>query len=392
MSTGPALDPSAPLAPAQAETELLPETRLPVAELGPLRPADARYDVGAEVGCGGMGKVLRADDTLLRRPVALKLLSAPGDPEARARFLREAQLTSQLDHAAVLPVYDLGRDTEGNLFFSMKLVSQHETLNDVIERLRAGDPEAHQTYSFQRRVQLVQRVCEALHYAHQRGVVHRDIKPANVVLSRYGEVFLADWGIAKLTGEGPAPQAPEGPPRLAPEYQAFETEEGALVGTVAYMAPEQLSQGVTDALTDVYSLCALLYEFLSLHYYLGEVSNESVFMAVVGRVPKPAEAYHSAQNGRVPRALSYICARGLNKNRAYRFQSARELEQALQLWLEGSAPIVCAGTCMKRVLTTWSHAIDRRPVLAPIASFVVAALFLRWLIVTAQDLWTLLAS
>jgi len=373
------------------EAQAAAEARLPVADLGDARPEEARYDVVEEVGKGAMGKVLRAEDTLLGRAVALKLLGIEDDGSARARFLREAQLTSQLDHAAVLPVYDLGRDETGNLFFSMKLVSEHETLLDVIERLRDGDPDYHRTYTFQRRVQLVQRVCEALGYAHERGVIHRDIKPANVVVSRFGEVFLADWGVAKLAGEE-VEEARHEPPQLAERADAFKTEEGALVGTVAYMAPEQLSTGHTSARSDLYSLCAVLYEFLTLNYYLGDVGVDRMVFAIVGDTPAPAESHTDRVNGRVPRALSYICARGLNKNPDYRYASARELEHDLQQWVEGSAPIVCAGTCMKRVLTTWSHAIDRRPVLAPVLSFVVVALFLRWLIVTAQDVWTLFVS
>jgi len=366
--------PEPPAGPSEAETA------------APDRDADVpppevdRYAVEAEVGRGGMGRVLSAEDQVLRRKVALKVLRT-GSEEARRRFAEEARITSQLDHPNVLPVYDLGVDPGGNAFFTMKLVRGHTSLAHVIERLRARDPEAHERLTFPRRVQLVQQVCHALAYAHRRGVVHRDLKPHNVVLGPYGEVYLVDWGIARVL-----PDAADGEDRIASEAPPPAAEPRAATGTPAYMAPEQVRTGEVSARSDVYSLTAVLYELLTLHYYLGPVEPEELLYAIVAREPVPAESHRDPLNGRVPRSLSKICERGLAKDPAQRYASAGELEEALERWLEGRAPIVCPGTCMQRVLRRWSYWIDQHPFLVPIGSIVLAVLFVRWLVVSVWSL------
>ena len=343
-----------------------------------------RYSVAGEVGRGGMGTVVQARDNDLLREVAMKVLGRSGGSELR-RFVQEAQVTSQLDHPSVLPVYDLGINEAGQPYFTMKLVRQHQTLADVIDLLRAQQPAATRTYTFERRVQMVQRVCHALRYAHQRGVVHRDIKPQNIVVGPFGEVYLVDWGIAKLAAG--AEDTPEAPPALDTELSR-ETDPHVLLGTPAYMAPEQALAKPADSRSDVYSLCATLYEFLTLHYYLGHVSGGApqVLRSVLQVEPVDAEHHKAPVHGRVPRPLSRICRKGLAKHPDERFTDAGELEDALQAWLEGGAPIVCSGTCMQRGLRAWSRWIDRHPVVVPIASFVVIALFLRWLVVSAWEL------
>ncbi len=157
-------------------------------------PVEPRFRVEDEVGRGGMGRVVRVADRDLNREVAIKVLlgSEAVDADQRRRFVEEAQITAQLEHPGVVPVHDLGLDAEGNPFFSMRLVRGHTTLAQVIAALRGQDPEVHARYTFERRVQVIQRVCHVLHHAHRRGVVHRDIKPDNVVLGQDGEVYLLD--------------------------------------------------------------------------------------------------------------------------------------------------------------------------------------------------------
>jgi len=347
---------------------------------GPLPGEEQRYAVDESLGEGGMGLVVKAKDLRLQRQVAMKILSRP-NPSARKRFIQEAQISSQLDHPGILPVYDLGEDESGSPFFTMKCLPQHDTLADVIDKLRLGNVEAQLVYTFEQRVLIVQQVCRALQYAHERGVMHRDVKPANIVLGGFGEVYLLDWGVAKL-GE------PEHDP---PDAAAFvsasaptNTSAGAIVGTPAYMAPEQVMEGKADPISDVYSLCAVLYELLTLRYYLDPLPEVlvDVILAVVKSVPVEAERFFDPTLGRVPRALSRICRQGLEKRRELRFQSARELEEALQLWLEGRSPIVCSGTCLQRVLARWSYHVDQHPFLVPVVSLLLAVLFVRWVVVS----------
>ncbi|RMG07563.1 MAG: hypothetical protein D6731_23565, partial [Planctomycetota bacterium] len=125
-----------------------------------------RYDVGEEVGRGGMGRVLRAYDRDLRRDVALKVLPRGSSRKRALRLVEEAQVSCQLEHPSVLPVHDVGIDGSGAVFFTMQLIPEHETLRDVIERLRGGDPKAFAEFTFERRVRIIQQVCHALDYAH----------------------------------------------------------------------------------------------------------------------------------------------------------------------------------------------------------------------------------
>jgi serine/threonine-protein kinase len=331
-----------------------------------------------------MGKVLRVEDSDLNRQVAMKvLLGAKGNDRA-LRFIEEAQISSQLQHPSVLPVHDFGIDGNGDFFFTMQLIEGSESLRDVIDRLQQGDSDTFQRYSLERRVQIVQRVCHALHYAHERGVIHRDVKPANIVVGAHGEVWLVDWGVASLgcadrqrtispvtlgtTAEGVASAVPE--------------EQGAWVGTPRYMAPEQimgLSEEV-DAVTDVYSLVAVLYELLTLRHYLGDrgASVSTLIEAIPHDTPRDAEDWTHPLNGRVPRPLSRICRKGLTKLRGTRYQSALELERDLQAWIEGNSPIVCPGTAIQRGLRRYSALIDARPGLVPALTIAGGILFAAW--------------
>jgi serine/threonine protein kinase len=325
--------------------------------------SDARHVVCEEIGRGGMGRVLKVRDTSLDRDVAMKVsLQKQATSE---RLVAEARITSQLDHPNVIPVHELGVSDRGALFFTMKLVRKHQTLLDVIEALAAGDPQAHRIYTFERRVRIVQQICDALHYAHERGVIHRDVKPENVVLGPCGEVYLVDWGVAMLRSV--KEQSGVEPVRLP---KGSRDERGSTVGTPGYLPPEQieLEPSQVGPWSDVYSLCAVLYELLSLHHYLQgfEVESYTQLAEVVrGGTPRAAETYFDGANGRVPRSLSRICSKGLSKGCRQRWSSAAELNEALQEWLEGRSPVVCPGTLIQRGLSELGCLIDRHPVAVP---------------------------
>jgi eukaryotic-like serine/threonine-protein kinase len=362
--------------------------------ISPGAPLDEKHVVDEEIGRGGMGRVLKVRDVDLNRDVAMKvLLEGSGDP---TRFIEEAQITGQLDHPNVLPVHDMGIGAQGELFFTMKLVRGHKSLKDWIRRLVAGDKTAHAEMTFERRVQIVQQLCDVVEYAHQRGVVHRDIKPGNVVLGSFGEVYLVDWGVAKLVEPETAPgELPSGEiVNVVGDLDREETREGQILGTVPYMAPEQVMgrQEAVGPWSDIYSLSALLYEFLTLEHYLSGASEETYIQtltSIVHHVPAEAETWFSLQNGRVPRSLSHVCRKGLSKSPAERYASAREIREELQLWLEGRSPIVCPGTAMQRGLSTYSRWIDRHPVSLPLVSL-FAGLFV--LQAAVQWAWQLVVA
>src|SRR5688572_17485566 len=161
----------------------------------------ARYELGRQIGEGGMGTVVLCSDRAIGRRVAMKLVrgtaSGPAKLEDDARFLREARIQGQLEHPSIVPVYDVGRNDAGAAFFTMKRVGG-VTLAEVIARLRAHDPEFVERFTLRRLLEAMGRVCLAIQFAHERGVLHRDLKPANVMLGEVGEVYVLDWGIARL--------------------------------------------------------------------------------------------------------------------------------------------------------------------------------------------------
>src|SRR5688572_305743 len=220
-----------------------------------------RYQDWGLLGRGGMGEVRLCRDHHIGRKIALKVIrrSRATRERARSRFVREARIQGQLEHPAVVPVYDLGEAPDGRVYFTMKQVFGR-TLDEIVKGLRDDDAKVHAEYGRRRLLDAFARVCLAVDYIHESGVVHRDLKPANVMLGRYGEVYVLDWGLAKLL-EGPADDdereadpSPESAPTL--DTEAGQTAAGELMGTPGYMAPEQLDGGVrpVGVAADIYAL------------------------------------------------------------------------------------------------------------------------------------------
>src|SRR5688572_20509375 len=163
-----------------------------------------RYVERDSLGTGGMGEVRAYQDRRIGREIAIKRLHPERSDEAksRKRFLREARIQGTLEHPSVVPVYDLGEEPDGTIFFTMKRI-RGDTLFDVLRRLAQRDPEAVARWTRRRLLEVFARVCLTVHYAHTRGVVHRDLKPGNIMLGEYGEVYVLDWGLAKLADEPP---------------------------------------------------------------------------------------------------------------------------------------------------------------------------------------------
>lgn len=290
-----------------------------------------RFVDGPELGRGGMGTVTQVFDSVLRRELAMKVISPEAElnPSSVLRFLEEAQVTAQLEHPNIVPVHDLGSSYgDHGMFFTMKRVTG-TTLATVIKNLRGTHPSHDELI---RILRLLVKVCDALEFAHGRGVVHCDLKPENIMIGSHGQVYVMDWGVSVLrSSERPSERAADW--LELPSAQA--RPRGTIIGTPAYMAPEQ-AMGLTediDERTDVYGLGAVLYEILTGHGpNQGENTLAMLSRAVLGGVNPP--------DGKdiwdeLPPGLCQIAMRALETKRERRYPSIREFRRQLERFLDG---------------------------------------------------------
>lgn len=280
-------------------------------------PEDGRYRLGNELGQGGLGIVIEAEDRVLGRKVARKSLlhGKNAAPHIMSNFLQEARVTGFLEHPNIMPIYDMGEDSDGIPFYTMRLLP-HEDLSDV---LRAGET------SLMQLVRVLQQVCMGLEYAHSQGVVHRDIKPANILLGKFGEVVIADWGVAKvLSGEwtGTVPQG------------MLPSGTGRLKGTPAFMAPEQIKEGLISPYVDQYAVGVMLYQVLTGDLPFIDENVYTVLFQICDLDPVPPRK--RSPDRVIPEELEEICLKMLSKSPHDRFDSCREVYDKLEEFLEGT--------------------------------------------------------
>jgi serine/threonine-protein kinase len=328
-----------------------------------------RYEHMRRLGEGGLGEVLGARDNDIDRDVAVKRLRPDvASPATLARFVEEVRTIGRLEHPNIVPIHDVGVDEKGDYYFVMKYVDG-ETLESIIDKLAAGDALYHAHYGFERRVQIVVGLLEALAFAHKKGIVHRDIKPANVMVGAYGEVVLMDWGIAKQLTTADGANASGDPGEGAPRGSAhakrgalFETVAGQLIGTPAYMSPEQARAEPVDARSDLYSLSMLFYELLCLKHPLAEKHTlEAMILAITNEPTPMAGMVSSPHQPSVGMDLSWFLRKGLEKDPADRYQSASEMLERLEQRAEGKIPVQCHITFVKRMNGEWGRFVDRHP-------------------------------
>ncbi len=277
---------------------------------------------------GGMGEVYLAHDSELGRDVALKELQGrfAQDPTSRARFIREAEITGRLEHPGIVPVYGFGCHSDGRPYYAMRFV-EGETLREAVRRFHQGDgfgsDPGDRLLIRNRLLRRFVTVCEAVQYAHSKGIVHRDIKPGNVMLGPFGETLLVDWGLAKVID---GVNRPESEPAV---FQTGACDVGQFVGTPQYASPEQAAGGIIAPASDIYSLGGTLYTILTNR---GPVEEEGIPAALDrvrrGEFPRPTEV-----NPRVPKSLEAICLRAMALRPIDRYPTAKALAEDVERFL-----------------------------------------------------------
>jgi tetratricopeptide (TPR) repeat protein len=325
-------EPGVSLAPAQAAIRrFLPDELL----------AEKRYAVGSQIARGGMGAILDARQNATQRTVAMKVMLGSGDEADVLRFIEEAQVTAQLDHPNIVPIYELGVDEQEQLFYTMKLV-RGITLKKVLELLEQGVEATAKKYPLPALLTIFQKVCDAVAFAHAKGVIHRDLKPENIMLGDFGSVLVMDWGLAKvLAGKDTGPRVPGGAGRSfvmsarAAVPGSGSTLSGTIMGTPQYMAPEQARGEVEalDARADIYALGAILFEILHLR---PTVSGDDA-MEIVGKVERGGIEWDGGKKARVPDGLLAVCRKALALDPVQRYPSVEDLQRDLAAYQSGFA-------------------------------------------------------
>ena len=337
---------------------------------------DARYDIGPEIGRGAMGTVREARDLNIRRTVALKsLLPASAlNPELVLRFIEEAQICGQLEHPGIAPVYELGVDGEGSVFYTMKRV-RGRTLRDVLRDIRNRKWTVVREFPLLRLLGVFQRVCEAVSYAHSRNVIHRDLKPENIMVGEFGEVRVLDWGLAKVLVEesfetraaATVTLTRKESEELRERIESVREDLGVeseltvndnIMGTPPFMAPEQIADRKVGFHTDIYALGAILYNILCLKAPLAGLGlREILWRTVNGKIPPPtAQPCRENVGGtrtswdrhqmrgpihlpdqRVPEALSAVVMKAMARRPKKRYESVADLQKDVEAYVSGFA-------------------------------------------------------
>ncbi len=300
------------------------------------RQSAARFRLVRKLGQGGLGRVWLAFDEGLRRHVAVKEITVNDNPAAVERFRREAEITGRLEHPGIVPIYQLGSDTQtGEAFYAMRFLGKttlHDSIAEYHERRGEGDDDP---MLIRRLLTAFVSICQAIGHAHSRKVIHRDLKPENIAIDSFGQVIVIDWGIAKVIDDlGGAEDVGSANAGASSES----TMQGQVLGTPFYMAPEQAAGRVDelDERTDIYGLGAILFAILTgfapheqTRDSSGATSGRQLLAAIAGRPTPDASEVHTE----VDPALAAVCAKAMARRQYARYQSASELADDVQRWM-----------------------------------------------------------
>ena len=294
----------------------------------------ARYTGFREMAKGGGGALRSCFDPVTGRVVAIKTLppERKDDRSERRRLLREARITAQLQHPNTVPVYDIGDDPKDGIYFVMKRISG-ENFFEILKRIACGDEPSAKAFPVSHRMEIVADACQALAYAHVRGVIHRDVKPENIWVGNFGEVILLDWGVAKVWGTADDNQPVNRsvlPTPIEEEEKSDEQSQlatltggGQRPGTPLYMSPEQVNGNRSiDERSDIFSAGVCLYEALAIREPFRGANIDETFDNIRHKDVEPPSS-RSPDNG-IPPAADAVVMRALQKRPQDRFQSMRE--------------------------------------------------------------------
>lgn len=296
---------------------------------------DRRLKTGKQFEEGGMSSLMEAIDTNLMRKMVMKIMRGDKvkDKYEISRMVFEAQITAQLDHPNIVPIYELGIDKKKRLFFTMKRVHG----KPLYELISTKDPSAMVEKNIFRLIQIMIKVCDAVSYAHSKGVLHRDLKPDNIMVGRFGQVYLMDWGIAyiKKNRESSADDNDLPQDKKRKRFTLREELRGNIIGTPCYMSPEQAHGDLKaiDERSDIFSLGAILYEILTGEYPIkGKSLREMVINARKCEIQPPNERVDFP----LPIGLVRITMKAMSKDPEDRYQSVKEMKKALEGFIQGS--------------------------------------------------------
>lgn len=294
----------------------------------------ARYTGFRPMAEGASAMLRSCFDTVTGRTIAIKNLlpKTRFDRRERRRLLREARVTAQLQHPNTVPVYDIGNDPEEGIYFTMKRISG-ENLFEILKRIARGDEAATEAFPASRRLEILVLACQALAYAHARGVIHRDVKPENIWVGNFGEVSLLDWGVAKVWGHADD-EAAIRQSVLRPESESSGqlqtlTGGGQRPGTPLYMSPEQVSgnRGI-DERSDVFSAGVCLYEILAIREPFRGHNIDETFENIRSKTPPPPSE-RSPDRG-IPQEADQVVMRAISKSPAARYPTMRAMIEAMR--------------------------------------------------------------
>ncbi|TWU42799.1 serine/threonine-protein kinase [Novipirellula artificiosorum] len=297
-------------------------------------PGLARYSGLREMARGGSAVLRSGFDCVTGRTVAIKSLlpETRHDQREQRRLLREARVTAQLQHPNTVPVYDIGNDEEWGIYFVMKRISG-ENLFEILKRIAQGEQDTIDAYPLSRRLEILIGACQALAYAHARGVIHRDVKPENIWVGNFGEVILLDWGVAKVWGH-----ADDNEPLNRSVLTTEETESqqlktltggGQRPGTPLYMSPEQVNgnRGI-DERSDIFSAGVTMYEALAIREpFRGANINETFDNIQNKEIPPPSER---SPDRNIPKSADDVVMKAIQKRPGQRYQFMRDFIDAIR--------------------------------------------------------------
>ncbi len=301
-----------------------------------VRTQDMRYTEFKVIDRGGVCLIQSCKDNYLGRIVCHKSLRKEfvNNEEERVRFLREARVTAMLQHPNTIPVYDISRNSRNNYFFTMKLI-HGSNLHDILQKIKQNDEKIVKEFKLNRLLGAFIQVANALDYAHEHGVIHRDIKPMNIVIGPYGEVYLLDWGLAKVWHKDTKLRELEmKQEKLSIHHLDFRlTHAGHLKATPLYMSPEQVNDEPNlDSRTDIYSMGTIMYEILTLENMIeGKKIYELMNNIKYGQFKTPSEKKPELN---IPSKLEEICLKCVESDPKNRYQNVSDLINDLREFRE----------------------------------------------------------